>query len=487
MRLSYLAYTFSLAIMYFSFVLLIPIIPALIFRETGAVLPFIIATASALMLSITLKNIIPGAKQIKSVNDIKKSEGLCVVTFSWIFAGLFAMIPYLFFGVSPINALFEATSGITATGATVFTHFDYPKTLFFWRSFSQWLGGMGIIVLFIAILPQFAIAGRQLFFAEAPGPTEDKLTPRIKSTALSLWKIYFGMTLLEIILLKLNGLEWFNAICHAFSSVSGGGFSPHADSVIGYSNSVLWIICFFMFFAGASYNLQYRAWSKFNPLVLFKNEEFRTYFSIVIGLALLLATSLFIHSHYDITNSLTHSFFQICSVISTTGFCSVDFANWDYTSKALLFTAMLAGSCASSAGGGIKIVRWLLVAKIMKSELAKILHPKAVYNIKVGKYSVPKDVLYQTLMFVSFYIAILGISAFTIAIIEQNTIVGISSAVSALGNIGPGLGKIIGPLGSFDGLHEISKCIIILDMYIGRLELIPFLVLFQKSIWTLHK
>ena len=487
MRLSYLAYTFSLAMMYFSFVLLVPIIVAIIFNETNAILPFIIASASALMLSVTLKKIIPGASLVKSINDIKKSEGLCTVTFSWIFAGLFAMIPYLFFGISPVNALFEATSGITATGATIFTHFDFPKTLFFWRSFSQWLGGMGIIVLFIAILPQFAVAGRQLFFAEAPGPTEEKLTPRIKSTAMSLWKIYFGMTLLEILLLKFSGMEWFNAVCHSFSSVSGGGFSPHGDSLIGYSNTVLWIICFFMFFAGASYNLQYRAWSKFNPLVLFKNEEFRTYFSLVIVLALLLATSLYLHSHYDILGSLTHSFFQICSVISTTGFCSVDFASWDYTSKALLFIAMFAGSCASSAGGGIKIVRWLLIAKIMKSELAKILHPKAIYNIKVGKYSVPKDVLYQTLMFVSFYLAILGFSALTIAVIEQNTIVGISSAVSSLGNIGPGLGKIIGPLGNFDDIHEISKFIIILDMYIGRLELIPFLVLFQKSIWTLHK
>ena len=486
MRLSYLAYTFSLVMMYFSLVLLVPIIVAVIFNETSSILPFIIASASALMFSITLKKLIPGASLIKSVNDIKKSEGLCTVTFSWIFAGLFAMIPYLFFGTSPVNALFEATSGITATGATIFTHFDYPKTLFFWRSFSQWLGGMGIIVLFIAILPQFAVAGRQLFFAEAPGPTEEKLTPRIKSTALSLWKIYFGMTLLEILLLKFNGMEWFNAICHSFSSVSGGGFSPNGESLIGYSNPILWIICFFMFFAGASYNLQYKALSKFNPLILFKNEEFRTYFSIVIVLALLLATSLYLHSHYDIVGSLTHSFFQICSVISTTGFCSVDFANWDYTSKVLLFLAMFAGSCASSAGGGIKIVRWLLIAKIMKSELAKILHPKAVYNIKVGKYSVPKDVLYQTLMFVSFYLAILGLSALTIAVIEQNTIVGISSAVSSLGNIGPGLGKIIGPLGNFDGLNEASKIIIILDMYIGRLELIPFLVLFQKSIWNLH-
>ena len=487
MRISYLAYTFSLAMMYFSFMLLIPIIVALIYNETNAILPFIIASFSAFLISITLKKIIPSISQIKTINDIKKSEGLCAVTFCWIFAGLFASIPYLFFGLNPINAFFEGTSGITATGATIFTHFDYPKALFFWRSFTQWLGGMGIIVLFIAILPQFAIAGRQLFFAEAPGPTEDKFTPRIKNTAASLWKIYFGMTLLEIILLKCNGMDFFNSICHSFSSVSGGGFSPNSESLIDSTNPILWIICFFMFFAGASYNLQYRAWAKFNPLILFKNEEFKTYFIITTSLAILLGFSLFIHSHYDILESITHSFFQISSVISSSGFCSVDFANWDYTSKAILLIAMLAGSCASSAGGGIKIVRWLLVLKIMKAELGKILHPKAVYNIKVGKYSVPKDVLYQTLMFVSFYLAILVLSAFIIAILEKNTIIGISSAVSALGNIGPGLGKVIGPLGHYDSLNEISKSIIILDMYIGRLELIPFLVLFQKELWTIRK
>ena len=169
-------------------------------KENQAILPFIIASASALMTSAVLRKLIRGASQLKSINDIKKGEGLCVVCLSWIFAGAFATIPYLFFGLSPINAFFEATSGITATGATIFTHFDYPNALFFWRSFSQWLGGMGIIVLFIAVLPQFAIAGRQLFSAEAPGPTEEKITPRIKNTAASLWKIYFGMTILEIVL-----------------------------------------------------------------------------------------------------------------------------------------------------------------------------------------------------------------------------------------------------------------------------------------------
>lgn len=485
MRLSYLAYTFSLAMMYFSTVLVIPIIVALIYGEYNAVLPFIIAGGSALLLSYVLKKIIKGANEIKSINDIKKSEGLCVVTFSWIFAGIFAAIPYLFFGFSPINAFFEATSGITATGATILTNFDYPHALFFWRSFTQWLGGMGIIVLFIAILPQFAIAGRQLFFAEAPGPTEDKFTPRIKNTASSLWKIYFGMTILATILLTCSGMSLFDSICHAFSVVSGGGFSPNSESLMGFSNSVLWIMCFFMFFAGASYNLQFKVWSKFNPFLLFKNEEFKVYLGVFVILGLFLSCSLFVHLNYSFVDSAVHSFFQIASVISTSGFCSVDFANWDYTSKAILFVAMLAGSCASSAGGGIKVMRWMLIFKIMKTEMSKILHPKAVFNIKIGKYSVPKDILYQTLMFVFFYIAIVIISGLLISVFEENTLVGITGTVSAVGNIGPGLGHIIGPLGSYDGLKNISKLILTADMYIGRLELIPFLVLFQKDLWRI--
>ena len=486
MRLTYLAYSFSLSIMYFSIVLLVPIAVALFYSEYTAVLPFLIACATAFFISVTLRKIVKGTENIKSINDIKKSEGLCVVTFSWLFAGLLAAIPYLFFGISPLNALFEATSGITTTGATILTTFDYPKTLFFWRSLTQWLGGMGIIVLFIAILPQFAIAGRQLFFAEAPGPTEDKFTPRIKNTAAALWKVYAGLTILEILLLKFTGMSGFEAVCDALASVSGGGLSPNANSLVGFNRAILSVITFFMFFAGVSYNLQYRAWVKLNPLVLFRNEEFKVYFSFVMLIALALSCSLFGNMHYNLWDSLSHAFFNVASVISSTGFCSVDFANWDYASKVLLFATMMFGSCASSAGGGLKVVRWMLVYKIMKSEMMKILHPKAIVDIKVGRYSVPKEILYQTLMFVFFYIAFLVVSAFLLGLIEKNTVVAITGAVSAVGNIGPGFG-LLGPLQSFEPLHAVSKIILIIDMYVGRLELIPFLVLFQKDLWSFKK
>ena len=487
MRLTYLAYSISIIIKYFSLVLLLPIIVALCYKETSAVLPFLVASVSAFIISYCIKRFVKGTDRIKTINDIRKSEGLTIVTFSWIFASIFASIPYLFFGLTPINAFFEGTSGITATGATILTHFDFPHAMFFWRSLTQWLGGMGIIVLFIAILPQFAIAGRQLFFAEAPGPTEEKFTPRIKSTASALWKIYAGLTLLEAVILKLCGMDLFNAICHSFSTLSAGGFSPNADSISNYPATIMWIISFFMFFSGVSFNLQHNAWVRFNPFLLFKNEEFRVYFSVVLIISILLAMSLFTNMHYTVNESFTHAFFNISSLVSSPGFCSVDWCNWDYVSKVLLFVIMLFGSCASSAGGGLKVTRWLLIFKIMKSEMMKILHPKAVYNIKIGNYTVSKDILYQILMFVSFYFALVIISAFLVGIIEHNTTVALVGSVVSVGNIGPGLGQIIGPMGSFDNLNELTKSVFIIDMLAGRLELIPFLVLFQKDLWIIKK
>lgn len=485
MRLTYLAYTFSLVIKYFSIVLFFPVIVALWYKEYSSIPPFLIAVLTAVILAFGIKRSVSGAKNIKAVNDIKKSEGLTVVTFSWIFAGIFASIPYMLLGITPVNAFFEAFSGITATGATAFSStFDYPHSLLFWRSFTQWLGGMGIIVLFIAVLPQLAIAGRQLFFAEAPGPTEEKFTPRIKSTAAALWKIYAGLTLLCFILLISFGMNNFEALCTSFSAMSGGGFSPNPNSLIGKPYNILWTITFFMFFAGVSFNLQHKAWTKFNPFVLFKNEEFRTYFMVVTVIALLLAFSLFANMHYTFFDSLVHAFFNVTSLVSSTGFCSVDFAKWDYSSKILLFAIMLFGSCAASAGGGLKVTRWLLIFKIMKLEMMKILHPKAVYNIKIGNYTVPKEILYQTLMFVSFYFAFIVLSAFLVAMLEKDTVIAVVGSVASVGNIGPGLGHVIGPMGSFADLSVWTKIIFIIDMLAGRLELIPFLVLFQKDLWT---
>ncbi len=483
MRLNYIANAVGLVMTYIGLVILLPIAVALIYGDYKSVLPFLCASIISSGLGFIFRKAVPLAPD--SLNDIKKAEALFIVGCAWVVFGIIASIPYLFYGFSPINALFEAVSGITTTGATIFTHFDYPNALFFWRAFTQWLGGLGIIVLFIAILPQFAVAGRQMFFAETPGPTEEKFTPRIRNTASALWSVYAGLTLAEIVLLMWAGMPGFDALCNSLSTLSAGGFSPNPDSIAGYhSNCINWIVIFFMFFAGASFNLQYKVINQKNPFTLFKSEEFRTYFVTVFVMALLITCSVWINNNTAIFQNFTDSLFQVISITTSTGFASVDFAQWNYTSKLLLFIVMFTGSCASSAGGGIKMARWIVVFKSMKSELAKILHPNAVFNIKLDGKTVAPEVTRQIIVFVFFFFIIFAATAILMSIIEQNSAIGLSVAISSLGNIGPTLAAATGPFANFDGLHTLTKIIYIINMFVGRLELIPFLVLLQPEFWA---
>jgi len=487
MRLNYLANAIGLVLTYIGAVMLFPIIVALVYKDYNSILPFFYAGITSSGIGFLLRRFVPNASRPDGLNDIKKGEALFVVAASWIIFGLIGSIPYLNYGLSPINAIFESVSGITTTGATILTHFDYPKTFFFWRSFTQWLGGLGIIVLFIAILPQFAVAGRQMFFAEAPGPTEDKFTPRIRNTASALWKIYIGLTLLEIIFLKLAGMPIFDALCNSLSTLSAGGFSPNANSIMGYnSNLIIWIVIFFMFFSGASFPLQYKVITQRKLSLLFKSEEFRLYTTMVFVMSTLIGISLYIH-HTPVFKSITDAFYQVISIATTTGSASSDYAKWEFTPKVLLFLVMFMGSCASSAGGGIKMSRWLLIFKSMKSSIIKILHPNAVINIKIDNNTVSNEILNQIAVFTFFYIFIFGVSAILITIIEQNAVIGLSGAISSLGNIGPAFGAIIGPMGNYDTMHIATKLIYIINMIVGRLELIPFLVLFQADFWTIDR
>ena len=254
MRLNYVTSALSLILKDIGFVTFIPIFVALYYADYNSVLPFFAAGIFALFISMILKRIFKQTSESTSLNDIKRLEALMVVSLSWIIFGFIAAIPYLFYGLSPINSLFEAVSWITTTGATILQTYDYPKTIMFWRSFTQWLGGMGIIVLFVAILPQFAVAGRQMFFAEAPGPTEDKFTPRIKNTASALWLVYAGLTFTCALSLWLAGMNPFDAICNSLSTLSAGGFSPNSESIGGYGSYLIsWIIIVFLFFSGVCF------------------------------------------------------------------------------------------------------------------------------------------------------------------------------------------------------------------------------------------
>ncbi len=482
MRINYILSALSIALIGFGIVVCLPSLVALYYHDFASVMPFLWSGLISFITGFICKGL-AGKKQ--SFNDLRKKEGLFIVALIWIAISIITALPYLFFGMSPINALFEGVSGITTTGATILTNFEpYPKAVFFWRSFSQWLGGMGVIVLFIAILPQFAVAGRQMFNAEAPGPTEDKITPRIKYTAAALWGIYVALTVIELGLLKWAGMGWFDSVCNSFATISAGGFSPHSLSIAGYGNThFIWIITVFMFLAGVNFSLQYRVFIQRQWKALLNSTEFLTYTGIFLGISALVTLALIFHNDYSWVQAIRDSMFQVISVLTSTGFASVDFAKWSTSAQVLLFILMLIGGSAGSASGGIKVVRVIIVLKYLWREIVMILHPKSVIPIKLGKVTVSSEILKQITAFVIFYMIILIISSIAVSMAEENLTIGIAGSAATLGNVGPAFAQI-GPYGSFNDLTTFTKIVFIFNMLIGRLELIPFIAMLHKDFWN---
>ncbi len=486
MRINYVANALGLILMDIGIVTFVPVLVALIFHEWNSALAFFAAGIIALALGDIAYKTDKNRSKEDELNDIKRSEALVVASLAWVLFGFIAAIPFLFSGFSFIDSMFESVSGITTTGATILTDFDIPKSLLFWRSFTQWLGGMGIIVLFVAILPQFSVAGRQMFYAESPGPTEEKFTPRIKNTASALWLVYTMLTLLCAICLFFAGMPIFDSICNAMSTLSAGGFSPNAESIGGYhSNAIMAIIFVFMFIAGVSFVVQSKVITKMDLRYLWKSEEFKLYTKIVIILSLILGGFLFFENHFSILHSLSAAAYQVLSISTSTGSSSENYQLWSFNSKLILFITMFLSSCSGSAGGGIKMTRWMIIFKYLKNEMYKILHPNAVMSIKIDNIVVSPIVIKQTIFFVLIFFIIFGISALLLTAIEGDIVIGTTSAIASLGDIGPALGHVIGADGNYSTLKSVTKAIFIFNMLIGRLEIIPFLVLFRKETWKL--
>lgn len=485
MRIKYISNSLGLILTDIGIVTTFPVIVAAYFREWNNCLAFLTTGMFAIVLGSIFKQIDKHYKDANYLNDIKRSEALTVASLTWIIFGIVASIPFLFEGFSITDALFEAVSGITTTGATILTNFDLSRSLLFWRSFTQWLGGMGIIVLFVAILPQFAVAGRQMFFAEAPGPTEEKFTPRIKNTASALWIVYAALTGLCALCLWCAGMPIFDSVCNAFSTLAAGGFSPNPRSIGGYNSEIIiYITMFFMFVAGTSFVIQSKALAKFDIKLFWKSEEFRFYLKVILFVSFILAILLLLENHYTPLHAMTASLYQVLSLSTSTGSSSEDYHLWSLNAKLILFLSMFISSCAGSAGGGVKITRWLLLFKYMKNEMYKILHPNAVLSIKLDRRVVSNDVLKQTLFFMFCFFIIFGLSALLITLKENNLVIGVTSSIASLGGVGPAFGHIIGPMGNYSTLAEFTKIILIINMLVGRLEIIPFLVLFHKDFWT---
>jgi trk system potassium uptake protein TrkH len=417
---------------------------------------------------------------------LKRVEGLAIVAGSWLLLAHAGAIPYVTAGLGPIDALFESMSGLTTTGATVMRDFSqFGRGIFFWRSLTQWFGGMGVIALFVAILPRLGIGGRQLFFAESPGPTDEKLTPQIRKTAAALWTVYAGLTLAQVVALVLVGMPLYDSVCHAFTTLAAGGFSPDPLSVAGYRNPAAeWIITVFMFAAGANFTLHYRTLrGEFASFA--KDDEFRAYLGIVLVSTALLM--IFLRPEAPgLLDRLRLAFFQVLSILTTTGYSSADFELWNQQAKMVLLVLMFIGGCAGSASGGPKVVRQVLIARYTLLELRRTLHPRGVLPVKLGGRVVPDDVMRSVLVFFLFYLLVFAVTTVVVIALGADLITGITASIACLGNIGPGFAAV-GPMAHFGDLHPVSKIVLTAAMWIGRLEVLTVLALLRPEVWRMAR
>jgi len=477
MRIYVVVQTTGAFLRFFGLMFLAPLAVSLIYGERYDAAVFL----GAGVLSAVAGQLMIRGRQTRT-DDLKRVEGLAIVAGSWMLLSWSAAIPYLGSGMGPIDAMFEAMSGMTTTGATVMRDFsDYGRGLFFWRALTQWFGGMGVIALFVAVLPRLGIGGRQLFFAEAPGPTNEKLTPQIRKTAAALWTVYAGLTAAQFLALMLVGMPMYDSACHALTTLSAGGFSPHPLSIAGYASpAVEWVIIFFMFAAGANFALHYRT-LRGEFRVFPKDEEFRAYAGIV-AVATLLLVILLRPDIPGFVDRLRHGLFQTLTVLTTTGYASTDFNLWNQQAMMVLLLLMFIGGCAGSAAGGPKVVRQLLIARYTRLELRRTLHPKGVLPVKLGGRVVSEDVMRGVLVFFLFYLLVFAVCTLIVSALGLDLISALTASIACLGNIGPGLGAV-GPMANFADLHPVSKIVLTLAMWVGRLEVLTVLVLLRPEVW----
>lgn len=425
-------------------------------------------------------------KKTTDKENINVKEGLTIVSLGWIFASLFGALPFYLSGNIPsyVDAVFETVSGLTTTGASILSNVEaLPHGSLFWRSFTHWIGGMGILVFTIALLPALGIGGFQIFKAESPGPTADKIVPRIKDTAKILYITYFSITILQIILLKLGGMNLFDSILHTFGSVGTGGFGIKNNSVAFYDSSYIHVIIgVFMLISGVNFSLYYSIF-KGRWRDALKDEELRLYLIIVSVAVIAITLNLFMTSYESIFYALRDSFFQVTSIITTTGYTTANFDTWPTFSKTILFTLMFIGGCAGSTAGGMKIIRILILGKLIKRDVTKLFHPRAYISIKNNGKKVTNETIVGINSFFTLYIMIFVISTIIVSL-EGLDMVSTSSAVAAtLGNIGPGF-NLVGPASNFGGFSHISKILFSLLMLLGRLEIFTIIALVLPKNWT---
>ena len=481
MQLSIVAKTIGLLLMVFSFAQVPPLIVDLIYSE-GEYLSFVYSFALTVLGGLILWW---PFKEVKK--DFRLREGVLIVVCFWIVLSLFGTLPFLITdsisSLSFSEAFFESMSGLTTTGATVLNQLDeLPKSILFYRQQLQWLGGMGIIVLAVAVLPLLGVGGMELYHADSSGIAKDRLTPKLRNTAIALWKIYVSLTVLCAVGYFLSGMSIFDAVSHSFSTVAIGGFSTH-DGSIGYFNSatIETIAMIFMFLAGINFSLHFVAWNNRSLVDYIKDSEFKTYAMVLICSSIIVITALSLNGQYESANeTIRHSLFQTISIATTTGFTSQNYSSWPAAIPVFLIMMSFIGACVGSTGGGIKVVRILVMFRLGMKEIHKFIRPNAQVSVKLNKSSINEKALVSVLGFFSLY----AISFFLILMLLMfaglDQVTAYSATAATMNNLGPGLGDVAQ---NYSSVGEVAKWILSFSMLIGRLEVLTIIAIFHKAFW----
>ena len=416
--------------------------------------------------------------------NIGKKEGYIIVTLTWVAISLFGALPFRISGDIPsyTDAFFETISGFTTTGATILTDIEaMPKNLLFWRSMTHWLGGMGIIVLTLAILPILGVGGMQLFVAEAPGTTPTRLHPRITETAKRLWGIYMILTFVQTFLLMLGGMDLFEGLCHAFSTMATGGFSTRNDSIASFSPYIQYVIILFMILAGTSFTLHYfLIKGQFRKVT--GNEEFRFYIGVLAGFTILFTTAIVLLHQAGIEKAFRDSLFQVTAIVTTTGFVTTDYLQWKGYLWFVIFLLMFTGGCIGSTGGGIKMIRILVLVKNTRLEFRRLVHPMAVIPVRINGKAIPLEIIHNFLAFFLLYMLLLLTGSVIMTIYGLDFASAIGAAAATLGNIGPAIGSV-GPVEHYGHIPIGGKWFLSFFMLLGRLEIFTVLLLLSPGFW----
>ncbi len=460
--------------------MLLPIAFSLHFGD-GSTRPLLLA----LVVAVGGGMILFTAFKESTAASMSHREGMAVVALGWLGAGLAGALPFAIGRVFPsfVDCFFESVSGFTTTGASVLTDIEaVPKGLLMWRSLTHWLGGMGIIVFSLAILPFLGVGGMQLYKAEVPSPVPDKLKPRIRDTAMVLWKVYLLFTVLETVLLLFGGMDLFEALCHTFGTLATGGFSTKNASIGHYDSAYVdAVVILFMLVAGINFSLHYQVLQG-RPKALWRDPEFRFFAGLILAFVVICTFDMYKTVYESLVQAFRYSAFQVVSILTTTGYATADYEKWTPLPQAILLFCMFLGGSAGSTGGGMKCLRIMLLVKHGYRELMHLIHPRAVTPVKLGGRVVPNDVLHSVWGFFILYLGLFIVSSFLVAAQGVDVVTAFASVAATIGNIGPGLGAV-GPADNYAAMPVLAKWLLSLCMLLGRLEIYTIIVLFVPEFW----